>query len=245
VSVWLILPSARPVEEAQACLNKWANKGYRVGVFREEERGRLRCDLWMSGQYPGYAMAVNRLASAVLKVDRNAHWLVAAGDDTDPDERKPEEISEQCSSHFCRVVDSDSIPGGIYEFTFGVMQPTGDRWNCSPSLGDIPTIERVAGSPWLGREWCRRAYGGRGPLWPEYTHCFADEELQLVAQGLGVFWQRPDLTHMHHNWARAPAETRVMPEFLREANSVQHWQKYSKLFHERKAAGFPGSEPLP
>lgn len=237
MSVWIILPSARPVEEAQACLNKWANKGYRVGVFREEERGRLRCDLWMRGQYPGYAMAVNRLASAVLKVDRAAEWLVAAGDDTDPDTRDPEKIGYECKRHFS--LEAHSHP------TFGVMQPTGDKWNCSPSLGDIPTIERVAGSPWLGREWCRRAYGGRGPLWPEYYHCFADEELQLVAQRLGVFWQRPDLTHMHHNWARASAETRVMPEFLREANSVQHWQKYSKLFHERKAAGFPGSEPLP
>ena len=46
--------------------------------------------------------------------------------------------------------------------TFGVMQPTGDRWG---ERNGIATIDRIAGSPWMGREFCRRMYHGSGPMY--------------------------------------------------------------------------------
>jgi hypothetical protein len=94
-------------------------------------------------------------------------------------------------------------------------------------------------------------YGGNGPLFEEYRHMFVDEELFAVAVKLGVLWQRRDLIHLHNhfcrvengvNWQQGIAK---MPEFLREANSQQHWLKYKALFESRKAAGFPGHQPIP
>lgn len=155
--------------------------------------------------------------------------------------------------------------------TFGVMQATGDRWGhdrnthtpqltkdgrCSQCghpkdhyrhmMGAY--IDRVAGSPWMGREFCLRANHGKGPLWPGYYHMGCDEELQAVATRLGVFWQRPDLIHLHQHWGRGVGDamglTANMPDFLKRANSREEWAKYKELFLEREAAGFPGSEPL-
>lgn len=233
MSVYLCIPSARPVDEAEACLQKWRDRGYKLAIFREMDRGPVKADLLVNTlPYRGYAAAVNLLAKLVLDDDSECNWIVAAGDDTDPDPtHEPEDIALECSEYF----------------SFGVMQPTGDPW----SDGNGRIIERIAGSPWLGREWCRRAYGGRGPLWPEYYHTHADEELQLVAKRLGVFWQRPDLIQMHHNWARGEtvkdrvrAVQRGAPEFLKYAHSQEQWDKYQALFNARKAAGFPGSDPL-
>ncbi len=101
----------------------------------------------------------------------------------------------------------------------------------------------------MGREFCLRVNQGNGPLWPEYFHMGCDEELQAVATKLGVFWQRPDLIHLHKHWGRAREGERLaprerMPKFLEKANSAEEWNKYKKLFAERQAAGFPGSEPL-
>jgi len=121
------------------------------------------------------------------------------------------------------------------------MQPTGDRWAEGQWGFQNAPIDRVAGSAWIGREFALRAYGGDGPLWPEYRHMFPDEELQCVAEKLGVFWQRRDLTQFHNHWGRN-GNAADMPTFLAEANSREHWDKYKALFEARKAAGFPGHE---
>lgn len=238
MSVWLCIPSARPVAEVNACMDKWRDMGYKIALWRDSRDGGLpEFDAMIVDKYQGYARAVNELSKLVLE-DPTCDWIVCAGDDTAPDPTKrANEIAAECTEYFARKYRTAERACHRPE-TFGVMQPTGDPW--SDHQGRI--IERIAGSPWLGREWCRRAYGGHGPLWPEYTHCFADEELQLVAQKFGVFWQRPDLTHMHSNWARERGMAEDMPAFLAEANSPQHWAKYSALFNQRKAAGFPGSE---
>lgn len=234
MSVWFVAPSARPVAEVNARMDKWIAQGYRVLIQRDP--GARHSDFSRIAvfirEYRGYAEAVNFMAAYVLAHSPSCDWIVAAGDDTDPDPTKrADEIARECSDHFRNL---------HIAATFGVMQPTGDPW--SDHQGRI--IERIAGSPWLGREWCRRAYGGKGPLWPEYTHCFADEELQLVAQRYGVFWQRPDLSQHHDNWARARGNPADRPAFLDEANSPEHWRKYQALFNQRKADGFPGSELL-
>jgi hypothetical protein len=132
------------------------------------------------------------------------------------------------------------------------MQSTGDRWGDTArsrqQFGEHrgAYIDRVAGSPWIGREFARRMYGGNGPYWPKYTHQFVDEELQEVAIKMGCFWQRRDLIHLHEHWGREQMQEggyRVPPHLL-EANSPQHWRKYKQLFESRKAAGFPGHEPI-
>ena len=227
MSVWYCIPSARPLAEAQVCLREWNQLGYKVAAWRDYDAD-VCGSLVMTGGilYPGYARATNGLIAAAMRFDPAANIFVVGGDDIFPDlAHNPETVEREFFEHF----------GG----TYGVMQPTGDRWGSDPkqpNYAGSAYADRVASSAWIGREFCERAYNGNGPLWPEYFHMFVDEELQAVAEMLGVFWQRPDITQMHRHWAR---EGKPMPEFLTAANSPQHWNKYKALFESRKAAGFP------
>lgn len=222
MAVWYCLPSARP---DGGTLSKWKDAGYKLAIWRDPGAPFIEADLIHEAKYQGYPHACNTMIRAALAEDSGCQWTVCGGDDTLPDPNlKPCCIASQLESHF--------------KGTFGVMQPTGDPW--SDHMGRI--IERIAGSPWIGRRFAETMYGGNGPWCEDYVHCFADEELQLVAQKLGVFWQRPDLTHMHHNWARARGAAEDMPAFLADANSQRHWVTYRSVFERRKAAGFPGSE---
>ncbi len=148
----------------------------------------------------------------------------------------------------CGMEDTceDPLPG--CPSTFGVMQPTGDRWH--EGLGGFTNapIDRVAGSPWIGREFARRMYGGKGPYFPGYKHMFVDEELQRVAEKYGVFWQRRDLTQRHNHWGRGATDKAVIeakiPAHLVQWNTPEHWKESKALFESRKGAGFPGAEPI-
>jgi hypothetical protein len=71
---------------------------------------------------------------------------------------------------------------------------------------------------------------------------FNDAELMDVCVMLGVFWQRRDLIHLHHHAMRTPGPT---PKFLEFAYSKANWDTMKALYERRKAAGFPGHEPLP
>ena len=192
-------------------------------------------------QYLGYAEAVNFLAREVLADNPECDWIVAGGDDTYPDANKmADEIAMECS----RVFGAQQYPDDFDErgqprrSTFGVMQPTGDPW--SDSMGRI--IERIAGSPWLGREWCRRAHAGKGPLWPEFRHMYVDEALQLYAQSLGVFLQRPDLTHFHAH-AQRDMRSPAAPH-MKEWNSQKHWQESKAIFERLKSTNFAECQPI-
>jgi hypothetical protein len=236
MSVWVVLPSARPVEQANAFIAKWHAQGYRVAMVRDfVDRIDANYTLFsvpQFGGYPGYAKAVNTLASHVFAMDSACDWVVATGDDTDPDPNKSADIiSWECSYHFRYATDRRSE-------TFGVMQPTGDPWR--DPQGRI--IERIAGSPWLGREWCRRANCGQGPLWPEFTHMFGDEHLQRYAQSLGVFWQRPDLTHFH-NHAQRDQHSPPAPH-MEQWNSPQHWAQSKAIFERLVAGNFKECAPI-
>lgn len=267
MSVWFCIPSARPAEEANRVLELWHERGYKIALYFDScppmgtvcrgERvdgcavirdfRQLPYDHYAHGygSYPGYAKAVNNLISNVMKLDPDAEWFVTGGDDTEPDpNHTAEEIANQCSEHFERETES-SRPGDRAwgHATFGVMQPTGDRFAGG-------SIDRIAGSPWIGREFALRVNGGQGPYWPEYTHMFVDEEIMQVALKLGVFWQRPDLVHLHHHFMRkstaldSVAVSKPIPAHLVEANSQAHWNRYQSLFLKRKAQGFPGHEPV-
>lgn len=261
MSVWLCIPSARPPEEADKVLSKWRAQGYRIALFLDSHPrnllelypglGACQCPQLLGlPSYPGYARAVNSLIAGILQIDAHAEWFVTGGDDTEPDlNHTAEEIAEQCNHHFSyqlmeRTGTPHDIARSMPDSTFGVMQPTGDRYANG-------SIDRIAGSAWYGREYCKRVNGGRGPLWPEYHHMFVDQEAQCVAQKLGAFWQRPDLIHLHHHFMResndlnSPAIASLTPPHLIEANTPEHWYKYQTLFNVREAAGFPGHEPLP
>lgn len=250
MSVWLTIPSARPAIEVNATMEKWRARGYKIALWRDRGAEAIACaDLILDGEtYPGYAKAVNQLVRDVLRIDPDCDWVVAGGDDTDPDPRKSaDEIAIECSEYFGELQGRHrNGPPGMEDCispysTFGVVQPTGDSFAARQ-------IETICGSPWMGREFCQRINRGTGPLWPEYAHMFVDQELQEVAQRLGILWQRPDLTHYHHhftregndaNWALGRAR---MPNFLRAVNSPQHWAIFDALFKARRAAGFPGHE---
>ena len=243
MSVWLTIPSARPHEEAQACIDKWRAMGYRVAIQRDTGAYPVDCDYLVMKPWEGYAKACNGLIKDVMEFDDSAQWFVLGGDDTDPDPNKrADEIADELRQYFWTMKPKECkccFERPIY--TFGVMQPTGDRYAGG-------SIDRIAGSPWIGREFCERAYGGNGPLWHEYRHFFEDQELQDVAEKLGVYWQRPDLTHLHHHFMRASddinaqAVQKPIPPHLIEANSPAHWNKFKALYESRKAAGFPGHE---
>ncbi len=237
---WYCIPSARPVAEVAPVVAKWKAMGYGVALQRDDySRGDCFEDhidvgdgSWLCHVRPylGYAEAVNFLAAEVLRDHPEVDWIVCGGDDTYPDPNKHADIiAAECSEAFATTWNIS---------TFGVMQPTGDRWN--DGLGII--IDRIAGSPWLGREWCRRANGGRGPLWPEFQHQFVDEHLQNYAQHLGVFLQRPDLTHYHAHAQRdgmSPA-----PPHMAQWNTQAHWRESKAIFERLKAGNFEECKPI-
>jgi len=121
----------------------------------------------------------------------------------------------------------ERFPDGL-----GVMQPTGDgylnaRWYC--------------GSPWFGRGWIDRAFGGTGPIPTGYRHNWADMELHWASRGLGRLWQRPDLTQRHEHFAR---ESDALPPAYWSESAAGFDRADCERFIERAWAGFPGCEPV-
>ena len=227
MNIWYCIPSKRVADEAQNCITAWRTCGYRTAVWRDAGDEHVDADLILSAEYGGYAQATNALISEAC--ERGADICIIGGDDVYPDpSHDPQQVGAEFVMHF--------------NGTFGVMQPTGDRWGedrSQPNFCGSAYVDRVCCSAWLGREFCQTTYGGNGPLYHGYHHMFVDEELQEVAIKLGVLWQRRDLTQYHRHWGRTG---RTMPGFLAVANSAHHWQRYANLFAMRKAAGFPGHE---
>jgi hypothetical protein len=177
MSVWVCFPSKRPLEVVNKVLQAWHDMGYSSVVMRDS------CDPVVAAsvrvvttKYEGWGASMNFLARQVFAMDKACDWVVAASDDIYPDPNvRAEEIARQCDEHFFQ----SAVVRDAYDVhpTFGVMQPTGDlkAWPAS-------RIDRICGSPWLGREFCRRMYQGNGPFWPEYRHMFDDEELFEVSK---------------------------------------------------------------
>jgi hypothetical protein len=260
MSVWLTIPSARPPEEAAPILRQWRERGYKIALsFDTEDELHKRSGMFDLAQcpskgdsYPGYAKAVNDLVQRLLVYEPDADWFIAAGDDALPDPNKSaEEIAWECNHHFSlefclRSGQPHDIVRYWPERTFGVMQPTGDRWQEGAGGFESADIDRVCGSAWMGREFCKRIYGGKGPLWPEFKHMFVDEHLQCVAQKLGILWQRRDLTQKHLHWKRGLETTGIqrIPEHAVKWNTDEHWQEAKQLFERLKAGGFKEAEEL-
>lgn len=265
--VYYLCPSKRHPAEAEKYLHRWIDQGYKVLVQRDP--GEPISVAHVQREYLGYAEAVNNLVACAMTIP-GSQWYVIGGDDILPDPNKDaDEIAMECEQYFFGDVSDRRISRS----TFGVMQPTGDRWGECPDAHDFKArphqphvctcgrgrdcdqhlkgayIDRVAGSPWIGREFARRINQGKGPLWPEYFHMFEDQELMEVATKLGVFWQRRDIVQHHQHWGRPKpgqkyGQAENMPAFLQKANSGEMWKLSRELFESRKARGFPGSEPI-
>lgn len=234
MKAWLAIPSARPAEQANKALQKWRDAGYGIALWRDHEDDVPVCNFYLtpgSKPYPGYAQAVNALAERVFALDPEARWIVDGGDDTLPDPtHSPDRIAAECEQHF----------GG----TFGVMQPTGDRWANG-------SIDKIAGSAWMGKEWCERANGGFGPLWHEFEHMFVDQCLRDVAIKCGVYWQRADLAHLHRHFSRtddgshaAVNRDAISPPHLVKWNSAAHWSQAQAIYERLKRIDFAPCMPL-
>lgn len=218
-AVWAVCPSIRP---GGGTLPLWSAAGYHVAVCRQGEPFPEADITFPRTTYGGWSSSINFLIKFLLETSEPIDWFVACADDIAPDPHTPDDIAAQLTEHF--------------HGTFGVCQPTGDPWR--DAGGRI--IERYAGSPWIGREFARRINGGKGPLWP-YPHCFSDNEVMEVAQMLGVFWPRSDLTHWHAHWARG---AEVKPDWW-DATAGADYHASRPLYEARKKAGFPGHEALP
>lgn len=219
MTVWFVIPTANPIRCAET-FAKWRAMGYKTAALTDGEYEPIEhCDLRLNvpcGGYVGYGWAVNLLCRQ--PGPSQADWIVTGGDDILPDpDRVPETVASECSEHFSG--------------TFGVMQPIGDRWQNNAA-------SRCAGSPWIGREFRERMYGGAGPYFQAYPHYYGDTELMAVADAMDRFWQREDMTQYHDHWIRR-GENR--PSYL--VGWSQGLDDARRLYHQRRAAGFPGHEP--
>ena len=246
MSVWAIAPSIRP---HGGTLPAWKAAGYSVAVLRQGDPVPEADITIPTDRYMGWGKSINILSKMVFEKDPECDWVCNANDDTLPDpNHAPEVIAAQCADYFGGRWDLGGKTGNLREGleTFGVMQPIGDL-----ALWAASRIDTFAGSPWIGREFARRMYGGSGPMFEGFLHMYGDQELQEVAQKLGVFWQRPDMIHQHNHCQRhnphgaIGGDTVNLPGFLTAIYGPLHWQESKALFYSRRAAGFPGHEPIP
>jgi len=215
MEVWFAIPSAN-FARATKCFAAWKAMGYKTAVLIDKGKPAPgNVDLVLEADpWPGYCKSFIRLCQAIGDAD----IIVTGGDDITPDfKKKAEEIAEECFEKY---------PDGFF-----VMQPTGD---------DMGTRYKICASPWVGKGWIKRAYQGKGPVWPGYTVFYGDEELKDVSSLRGVLWQRGDLLQFHDHYSRPDGPKKLDYQVKND----QYWIQDGILFNSRKAAGFPGHEPI-
>jgi len=218
--VWLALPSAN-IEMARKTFPVWRERGYKIAAIVPDKLANEYKNIVDKlikesevGGYKGWPKAVNTLCSYLYMED----IIIAAGDDMYPDPNyEAHQLHLQFTRHF----------GG----TMGVMQPYGDKFGSMA----CDTCEQICGSAWLGREFRMRVNKGKGPLWEEYWHMYADTELYQVASKYDCLWIRGDLTQYHAHRTR---EKQKFKPTIPSGNTKIAKQIYDK----RKAEGFPESD---
>lgn len=246
MNVWAIAPSIRP---NGGTLPSWKAMGYKVAVLRQGEGFPEADNILWTDHYLGWAKSINILIKWVIGFDAEAQWFVIGNDDTLPDEtHTPDQIAFECGRYFGEKQQQyrmEQVFSSLVDHkarmpwsTFGVMQPTGDYalWPGSNIIG-------FAGSPWLGRDWCKRAYGGNGPVCEDFFHNWSDQHLQEVAIKLDVFWQRDDLIHQHNHAGRSGSGWKWEP-FQLCLQGKDTWDREKALFEQQRASGFAGHDPI-
>lgn len=235
-TVAFTIPVARPVEESWHCLSKFAKLGYLIAVWVDDPESDLISvikaaaipAMVLTGKYPGYGASVNALAKQVLHHYPDIKFCLTGGDDLDP----------------VPGIHADII-GAAFEKrlggTFGVLQPTGDRFAGG-------SIDRIAGSPWMGRDWCLRAHQGMGPLCPEFFHMSVDCALLYAAEQEGVYHRVPELTQRHNHFCREGEQVNwgaVIPDHLKAVNTPLHFKQSDALLQRFKRDYETKWRPLP
>jgi hypothetical protein len=217
--IFYAIPSANP-GRAQETLRRWKERGYQTAVLLDPGAPKIEADFvtWAVPSYPGYFPAMNDLTRVLQPL---ADIVVFGGDDMFPD---PTQDAQQIGAKFV-----ERFPDFL-----GVLQPIGDQ--------GIPGVETICGSPWVGREFLRRAYEGKGPWWGGYRAYYGDQEMKEVAEKLGCLWMEKSLTQHHAHFSR-PGGMPKMPYQVQ--NEQRHWHPDKALFYQRRAAGFPGHALLP
>ena len=224
LDVRVLMPVAKP-DRAQAAAKLWLDAGYGLVFYQDDktlpfvEHARVST---IVGPYGGFWRAINIMAQFAL--DDNAAVCLYAGDDHEPDPKKSaHEIGEEYLQRFANG--------------FGVMQPSGDKQGADES--GRSAAQRIAGSPWFGRDWIKRAYGGNGPVDGRYHSFYADESLYEVARKLGVYWMRDDLCQLHKHWSWGHTNRQPYHE-----KNQRHWLSDKAIFDDSKLKSFPEGEPL-
>ena len=221
-TVWLGMPSAN-IDMAKKTLPVWKQLGYNIAIlcptFLEKEYKSL-ADIVISESetdgYQGWPKSVNIISNKLNNVD----IIVAAGDDMYPDKNQTALIlREQFLDHF--------------KGTFGVMQPYGDKFGSMA----CPECEQICGSAWLGRDFRNKINKGKGPMWEEYFHMYADTELYQVAKKHNCLWIRDDLTQYHEHRLRGTHNFKPTIPF-------ENIHKAKLIYDDRKRNNFPNTELL-
>jgi hypothetical protein len=243
------VPSARPIAEVATWGKAWQDRGYKVALVRDVVDPEWQPDYTIFstptwGKYPGYAVSTNELVKCILREYPECMWCLAGGDDVYPDpDHTADEIARECGTYFGNLHDTP----GFIPSTFGVMQPTGHRYGEHPNHPDprlrSAYIDRICGSPFMGRSFCERMNKGQGPFHPGFLHMHGDECLFEVAKKLGVLWQRRDLTHEHRHWG-LKGNRSDMPQFLERWNTPEHWRESKALLDRLKAEDFAECMPI-
>ncbi|MDX2118307.1 MAG: hypothetical protein SFY96_09015 [Planctomycetota bacterium] len=216
---YFAIPSACP-ERCRITLRAWREQGYGTAVLADAKSSAAESDFGADvvvrvDRYEGWPASVNFLCRQV--VPRECPVVVTGGDDILPDPR-----------HSCEQLVNEFLQR--FPDTFGIMQARGDTFMAA---------HQYCGSPFIGRAWFERMYAGAGGLFSGYRHNYADNELQWLARGMGVLWDRPDLTQAHEHFSRAGSA------------APSHWGgvvasdlQDCLLYYARAQSGFPGHEPI-
>jgi hypothetical protein len=196
--------------------SRWKSKGYKLGLFVDIGSDWV-CDLLIRADYPGVWNAWNALAKAAVSC--GADVCVLAGDDMEPD---PNHTAQEIAKAY---LDRFSMGEGI-------MQPCGDPQGIDDS--GRPAAARICGSPWMGREWIKRAYQGNGPVDGRYNAFYADESLWHVAGNAQKLWMEPSLSQFHRHWSWGHLQRQPYHE-----RNQKRWAEDKRLFEQSLAAGFP------
>jgi hypothetical protein len=216
LAVWYAIPSANP-SRAQTCLAKWKAQGYKTAVMLDAGQPTIAAD-WCNhiDPYPGYFSTVNQMCRILFEA--GADIVVTGGDDMYPDQKQNAQVLGR--------LFFKEFPDG-----YGVMQPVGD-------IG-IPGTDKICGSPWIGKAFWERTYGGEGPFWHGYNSYYGDEEMFNVAKQLECLFQPKQVTQYHDHFSRPGG----LPKQSYQQRNERYWKQDQQLFFQRKAAGFPQAMP--
>ena len=221
--VW---PSA-DIGRAAISAKAWKAKGYMTcvaldGPPKEWKDNHAYDVIRFIDHWQGYYRHINWLISETFA--QGADLVTVGGDDMDPPDQGAQAVADDYYARF---------PNG-----FGVMQASGDPQGMD-AIGR-PAAARICGSPTFGRGWAECAYGGTGAFCAGYQNYYGDEDLKEVAQRLDVLHMQPKFAITHRHWSFGHMQRQPYHE-----RNERTWSADQQLFFGRKAAGFPGHEPLP